>query len=137
MPHLIVEWSTNLRGRLDVPAFLAAAHDAAMATGAFAPAALRSRAIPCHDVRVADGDPDNAFVHAVLRLRPGRSAEAKRAIGERIFAAMKDHLAPIFATSPLGLTFEMQEIDTANRFLADNLAEHLARRAAASGNQMP
>ena len=131
MPHLIVEWSANLRPLLDIGAFLHRAHDAAMETGAFAPDALRSRAVECVHARVADGHADNGFIHVVLRMRPGRDEATKRRIGEHVFAAMQAALASVFAARPLGLTFEMQEIDTANRWLAGNLDQHLARRSQA------
>jgi 5-oxopent-3-ene-1,2,5-tricarboxylate decarboxylase/2-hydroxyhepta-2,4-diene-1,7-dioate isomerase len=103
-----------------------------MATGAFATAALRSRAIEYTAYRVADGHPDNAFIHAVLRIRPGRTTALKRTVGESVMGAMRDYLSPVFERSPVGLTLEIQEIDIENRFLADNLAEHLERRGAAT-----
>jgi 5-carboxymethyl-2-hydroxymuconate isomerase len=129
MPHLIIEWSANLREQVDIARFLVVAHDAAMATGAFAPAALRTRAIECTHARVADGHPDNAFIHVVLRMRPGRDPDTKQRIGQQLFEAMRTYLAPAFAVTPLGLTFEMQEIDTANRFLVSSLEQHLDDRS--------
>lgn len=131
MPHLIIEWSANLRPLLDIDALLRRAHDAAMETGAFAPDALRSRALECVHARVADGHADNAFIHVALRMRPGRDDATKRRIGQHVFDAMQAALASVFATRPLGLTFEIQEIDTANRWLAGNLDEHLMRRTQA------
>ena len=131
MPHLVIEWSANLRPLLDIDALLRRAHDAAMETGAFAPDALRSRALECVHARVADGHADNAFIHVALRMRPGRDDTTKRRIGQHVFDAMQAALASVFASRPLGLTFEMQEIDTANRWLAGNLDEHLTRRSQA------
>jgi 5-carboxymethyl-2-hydroxymuconate isomerase len=128
MPHLIIEWSGNLRGRVDFEALLKIAHEAALGTGAFAVAALRTRGCERAHYRVADGSPDCAFVHATLRIRPGRDAATKRRIGETVFEAIADHLAPVFEAIPLGLTFEVHEIDTANRYVKGSIERHLNAR---------
>jgi 5-carboxymethyl-2-hydroxymuconate isomerase len=128
MPHLLLEWSGNLRGRVDFDAFLKAAHEAALGTGAFAVAALRTRGCERAHYRIADGAPDNAFVHATLRMRPGRDPATKRRIGEAVFDAIAGHLAPVFESLPLGLTFEVQEIDTGNRYLKSSIERHLDAR---------
>lgn len=128
MPHIVIEISSNLKDRIDVEGLLDDVHAAALKTGAFAPSAIRTRLIVVDHFRVADGAPDNAFLHAVLRMRPGRSREAKLSIGETIFGAICSRLAPAFESSPLGMTFEIQEIDTEFRLLKDNLADRLRDR---------
>lgn len=128
MPHITIEYSSNIADRLHVDTCIRRVHDAAMTTGIFADDALRTRASERRHFRVADGHPDNAFVHVTLRMRPGRTPEVKQAAGRVIYQAICDHLAPIFADSPLGLTFEMQEIDVANRFHTSTIGDHMKKR---------
>jgi 5-carboxymethyl-2-hydroxymuconate isomerase len=52
-----------------------------------------------------------------------------------VFAAICNHLASIYDSSPLGITFEMQEIDTGYRFLKSNLGDYVKRREGAAGSR--
>ncbi len=130
MPHLTIEYSANLGPRLDPQRLVDRCHDAALATGLFRVGAIRTRAVARDWYRIADGHPDNGFVAAVLRIAPGRDAGAKREAGETIFAALCAELGPIFDTAPLGISFEIQEIDPALNFKRNNLHEIVARRTA-------
>lgn len=132
MPHIIVEYSNNLRESLRPDLFVQHVHEAAMRTGEFGPGTLRTRASERTCYCVADGHPDNGFVHIVMRIRPGRGRDAKLKLGESIFSAVCDYLKPIFDSRPLGLTYEIQEIETDFRFLKSNLVDHVSTR-----KQMP
>ena len=92
---------------------------------------LRTRAIEHTHYRVADGHPENAFVHVILRIRPGRAPEVKRSIGERLFAAVTGFLAPVCASSPVGITLELQDIDVEFRFFQSNLGEYVKKHKTA------
>jgi 5-carboxymethyl-2-hydroxymuconate isomerase len=131
MPHIIIEYSSNLRERLNLEQFVREVHDATVKTGEFPMEALKTRTSERRTYRVADGHPENAFVHVVLRTRPGHDPEKKRQAGEKVFSAICNHLAPIYDSSPLGITFEMQEIDTDFRFLKSNLGDYVKRREGA------
>ena len=131
MPHIVIEYSSNLRERLNLEQFVREVHDATVQTGEFPMAGLKTRTSERTCYRVADGHPDNAFVHVVLRFRPGKDPVIKYQAGEKVFAAICNHLASIYDSSPLGITFEMQEIDTDFRFLKSNLGDYVKRREAA------
>ena len=118
MPHVIIEYSSNLRESLKPEQFVKAVHRAAMATGEFAPSAiLRTRAAERTCYLVGDEDPGNGFIHIVIRVRPGRDRETKRKLGESVFSAICDYLKPLFDSRRVGLTFEIHEIDTDFRWL--------------------
>jgi 5-carboxymethyl-2-hydroxymuconate isomerase len=124
MPHIIVEYSSNLRESLNPDLFIQEVHNAAEKTGAFGSSTLRTRASERTCYRVGDGHPDNGFVHVVMRIRPGRGREEKLKLGESVFSVICDYLKPIFESRPLGLTYEIQEIETDFRFLKSNLPDH-------------
>jgi 5-carboxymethyl-2-hydroxymuconate isomerase len=135
MAHVIIEYSAGLRERLDVPALLAEVHQAALATGVFPIGGLRTRAYAAEQYRVADGHPDNGFVHVSIKVGHGRDVATRKRAGEAIFAAMCRHLAPLFERAPLGISLEMQEIDPVLTFKQNNLHEYVRGRRGAPSTQ--
>ena len=130
MPHVVVEYSANLRPRVDLPRLLRVLHEAAIATGVFPPGGTRTRAEERADYLIADGHPDNAFVHATLRIGHGRDLATRRRAGQAVFDALVAELAPVFDATPLAISFELQEIDPELSWKHNNLHRHLeARRA--------
>ena len=87
MPHIQIDYSANLEARLDVAGLCAVLRDAAVATGVFPLAGVRVRAIRVDHVVIADGNPKHAFLDISVRLRAGRTGEAKARATAAIFAA--------------------------------------------------
>ena len=73
MPHLILEYSSNVADRVDIDGLVDAVHDAALATGIAPLDALRTRAVERRYYAIADRHADNAFVALVARLGAGRT----------------------------------------------------------------
>lgn len=111
MPHIQIDYSPNLEDRLDVAGLCRVLRDAAVETGVLPLAGIRVRAMAATHVVIADGNPDHAFLDISLRLRGGRSAEAKVAATKHIFAAAEAYCAGVMATSSFLLSFEMRDID--------------------------
>lgn len=112
MPHFIVEYSANLAPELRAPDLLVVLRDAAMATGEFDLSAMRLRAVPRETCLIADGHPENAFVHIRVRLRAGRDQDTKQRIGSALLAAANAHLDNLFTVRPLALLIELQDVST-------------------------
>lgn len=128
MPHQIVEYSANLEDKVEIGDLLLLLHETATGIDAFPRAALRTRAARRAHYRIADNHPDNAFVHVLLRIASGRTMEVKKDAGDRIFQALCDFLAPVQNTSPIGISFEIQEINPDLRWKKNNLASYLKER---------
>lgn len=128
MPHLTLEYSRNLERRIDVAAMVDCLHEVAAAIDALPVGGLRTRAVARDHYQIADGHPDNAFVNAVLRIAPGRSAEVKKAAGETLFGALADFLSVAYDESPLAISFEIQELDAELRWKKNNLRTYMAQR---------
>src|SRR5437879_2891344 len=107
MPHLVVEYSSNIRGRIAPEALVECVHQAALRTGVFPVGGTRTRAAERSCYRIADGHPDNAFVHVVLRIARGRDLETRRRAGNEVFDALCSHLDGLFRASPLGISLEI------------------------------
>lgn len=128
MPHQIVEYSANLEGVIDIPALIDCLHQAALATGVFPLAGLRTRAARRDHYRIADGHPDNAFVHVLLRIRYGRSLADKERAADRISNALFDFLGGVSADRPLAISLDIQDIDPHTNRKHNNLRGYLAGR---------
>lgn len=130
MPHQIIEYSANLEDRINVTRLVDVLHAAAVGLEVLPQAGVRTRAVRRDLYRIADGHVENAFLHVTLRLAAGRSDEAKAAVGEQLFAVLKEHIDPSDDTFPVALSLELHEIDPATRWKDGNIRAHLRRRAA-------
>ena len=128
MPHITIEYSANLAGKVDFPRFLAVVQESALATGVFPVGGIRVRAYQADHYRIADAHPDNAFMHVMLRVGHGRSVETRRRACEAIFGTICEQLETLYRAMPLGISLEMQEIDPAFSFKKNNLHEYVNAR---------
>lgn len=128
MPHIIIEYSSNLEGQVDFPAFLTALRDSALATGVFPIGGVRVRAYCADHYLIADGHADNAFVHIMLRVGHGRDLGTRKSACEAIFATACEQLKALYERSPLGISLEMQEVDPVLTFKQNNLHEYVKKR---------
>jgi 5-carboxymethyl-2-hydroxymuconate isomerase len=122
MPHLIIEYTANIRAEADIAALLRKANDVIIAQdGAFPIGGIRSRAIELTDYRMADGAADYAFVHATLKIGAGRSPEVKKRVCDELFEAIKVHFADLFARRYLALSMELYEFDEGGTYKHNNV----------------
>ena len=128
MPHLIVEYSANLEKYLDIKEVLRLIHEAAIDTGMFPTAGIRTRAERRDHYIIADAHPDNGFIHVQARIGTGRTPEARSKAGEHIFAALKWVTATHAGTKPLGISFEFCEIDPIGSDKFNTVPRHIAAR---------
>ena len=128
MPHQIIEYSANLESRIDIESVVDGLHEAAMGIDGLPLGGLRTRAAKRETYQVADRHPDNAFVHVILKLGHGRPVEKRREFGEALFAALCDLLEPVSSSSPLAISFEIQEIHPELTWKKNNLRDYMASR---------
>jgi 5-carboxymethyl-2-hydroxymuconate isomerase len=131
LPHLIVEYSANVEARLGLDALLDKLHACALRTGVFPVGGLRVRAHRADAYRIADLSPDNGFVHVTALIGHGRPLDVQQRAGEELLAALAEHLEPLFATSPLALSLNVQELHPVLNFKKNNLHEYVKRRGGA------
>jgi 5-carboxymethyl-2-hydroxymuconate isomerase len=128
MPHQIIEYSANLEASVDIETLVGVLHETAAGIDALPIGGLRTRAVARQHYRIADGHPDNTFINVVLRLAPGRSFDVRKAAGEELFQALCDYLEPFYSSSPLAISYEIQELDADLRWKKNNLRDYLAER---------
>ena len=130
MPHLNIEYSDNLDRVLNIQALVDRIHAEALATGVFPLGGIRTRAEARHHYRIADGNPAASYIHMIVRIGSGREHAIRRAAGDRIFGALCDFTADLYAAQPLALSFELHEIPPDMAWRKNNLHELLKKESA-------
>jgi 5-carboxymethyl-2-hydroxymuconate isomerase len=128
LPHIIIEYSANLATRVDLRELVRKTHEAALGTGIFEVAALRTRCEQRDIYRIADGHPDNTFLTVNIRIGHGRDEATRHRIGQAVFDCVCDYLAPIYATTPIGITVDVAEIDPVATFKKNNMRDIIKAR---------
>lgn len=108
MPHLTLEYTDNID--VDVQPLLARLHEEVVATGAINLKGIKSRAIKHTQYRIADGDPDYAFVHVGLLIREGRPIEVQKDAARRVMKVLKETFGILFEKRKLSLTVDLKEM---------------------------
>lgn len=122
MPHIVVEYTDNLKDDARIPVLLKTINDTLIAQGGVFPTGgIRSRAIELCDYRVADGVEDDAFVHVTLKIGAGRSDAAKKAACDALFDAIKAHFAELYARRYLALSMELTEFSEDGSYKHNNI----------------
>lgn len=126
MAHFVLEYSTNIPADLlDLQELFSKLHGAAEATGIFPYKGIRSRAHPVDHFRVADGNPEHAFVHLSVLIGAGRSDDEKQTASESFFAVYSSHFDALFAERGVALSFEMKELEPVYKYNRNNIQDYL------------
>ena len=121
MPHLTLEYSSNLE--FEIQPLLARLHSELVATGAVHLKALKSRAVRRTDYRIADGNPDYAFVVVSLVILEGRPPEVQREFARRVMAVLKETFGDRFEDGYLSLSVDIKEMREGIALLFHNIPE--------------
>lgn len=125
MPHIVIEYSANLDGVLDMQALVNAMHEAALKTGVFPAGGARTRAARREHYRVGDGRPEAAFIHVSVRVGTGRDEATRRAAGQALFDTLVAETQSVFDSRPLGISFELSEIPDGFKWKKNNIHDYL------------
>jgi 5-carboxymethyl-2-hydroxymuconate isomerase len=91
MPHIILEYSSNLGDAAGLSHLLDRLHDALGDTESFESDRIKSRAVRCDTYRV--GADRRGFVHATVVFSPGRPEALRRQVGRRLLDIMRSDAA--------------------------------------------
>lgn len=110
MPHIIVEYTDNIKSGAMVDELLEKLHAVLISRDSIFPiGGIRSRAIELNQYRVADGTEDDAFVHVTLKIGNGRSGVDKKATCDEMFEVLKKHFSPLVEKRNLAISLELYE----------------------------
>ena len=108
MPQLTLEYTDNLE--FDVQTVLARLHSELAATGAINLKGLKSRAVRLSEYRIADGNPEYAFVHVGLLIREGRPIDVQKDASQRVMKILEDTFGQRFEGGYLSLSVDIKEM---------------------------
>lgn len=128
MPHITIEYSANLADHHEVGALVAAVHDAALADGLPPLDGLRTRAAVRDHYKIADGDPDFAFVAIHVRIGPGRDPETKQDFITALLDAAEAQLASESSRLAVMWSIELNEIDANFRMNRNHVRTRMQER---------
>jgi 5-carboxymethyl-2-hydroxymuconate isomerase len=128
MPHIIVEYSANLEGQLNIAVLLEKIHRSVLESGVFKLGAVRTRGERRDTYVIADGDPNNAFIHVELKIAPGRDAATRRSVAQAVLDTIAAETKEVFAHSGLGISVDVNEIDRTASLRLNNLHERLSTK---------
>jgi 5-carboxymethyl-2-hydroxymuconate isomerase len=121
MPHLTLEYTGNLD--FEVQPLLARLHSELVATGAINLKGLKSRAVRQSEYRIADGNPEYAFVHVDLLIREGRPLEVQKDASQRVLAVLKETFGHHLKSGHLSLSVDIKEMRDGVALTLHNIPE--------------
>lgn len=126
MPHLMLDYSSNIREEADMPALCTKLadcliHQQSNGSPVYPIGGVRVRAIAVSEYCIANGLANAAFVHAQLKIGHGRSEEIKKITGDSLFAVMKTHFAGLEQKMGLALSLEINEFSESATWKQNNL----------------
>lgn len=86
MPHLIIEYAHDAITESQAALLLDIVHHAAINAELFDVSHIRTRLLRVEHYRV--GTDSQPFIHAQLRIKPGRTLEQRKALSEAVLAAL-------------------------------------------------
>lgn len=111
MPHFVIEYSSNLEPEIDLRAIVDAVHRSAVNSDLFKIGGIRVRTLKHEIYKVADGNPENAFLHVRVAILEGRSVPDREKLGNMTIEAVDKLLAKARAKRGIALSVEVGEID--------------------------
>jgi 5-carboxymethyl-2-hydroxymuconate isomerase len=111
MPHCILEYSENLKDKIDNPAILKNIHDVLIATKLFSLNDIKSRAILQRDYLVGDGNPERAFVSLTISFLSGKDETLRKEISRKCLEILKKSFPQSRKELKLSITVEIRELD--------------------------
>ena len=132
MPHFVIEYSANLEPDIDLRAIVDAVHKSAADSGLFQIGGIRVRTLKHEIYKIADGNPEHAFMHVRANILEGRSVEDRERLGNTTIAAVDALLKNAHKKRGIALSVEVSEIDHNMSFKKNSLHAQLAGKGTAA-----
>jgi 5-carboxymethyl-2-hydroxymuconate isomerase len=121
MPHLTIEYSSNLEPDIDLRAIVDSVHQSAVDSGLFKIGGIRVRTLRHEIYKIADGNPENAFLHVRVHILEGRLDADRERLGNNMIAAVDNLLASARKKRGIALSVEIGEIASNMSFKRNTL----------------
>jgi 5-carboxymethyl-2-hydroxymuconate isomerase len=109
MPQLILEYTDNLKERMDFPVLFADLHQILVVVALASLDSCKSRAVKHEQYYVGDGNIRNAFVHVEVLLAEGRTIPVRQEVGKQILNVLEESFARSLKELNLQITVQVKE----------------------------
>ena len=116
MPHLTLEYTSNIRQHVNFAELFSAVHRVLAQVGGVSIENCKSRAVKHHDFYIGSGGSSKAFVHLGMTMLEGRPLALKQKVGESILRVLQDTYAASMVEQDLQITVEVRDIQRATYF---------------------
>ncbi|MBY4895985.1 5-carboxymethyl-2-hydroxymuconate Delta-isomerase [Cupriavidus sp. AU9028] len=113
MPHLVIEFTENVRLACSAEELLEQANATLLASGQFNEPDIKSRCIKLDIYRQGVEAVERAFVHARLSILDGRDLATRKALGEAVSEVLAEAVRPGGEGSQVQVTVEVLEMERA------------------------
>ncbi len=110
MPHLVLEYSSNLVEKKSLSDLFKKCHDLLAEKLPTERKSCISKAIECQQYYIGEGQSDLAFIHVTLKVKAGRTFEVLKQTAEALLAAIKMHCNASVKQLNLKATVEIIEL---------------------------
>ncbi|MEV6954426.1 5-carboxymethyl-2-hydroxymuconate Delta-isomerase [Streptomyces sp. NPDC051183] len=111
MPHLVLEYSGNVRETPDPAELFTELHTALAEAGGFRLQDFKSRAGRAQVYFIGDGSREQAFVNLDIRTFGGKSPELRTAVSETALAVLREHFRRALAETDCDVSVQITELD--------------------------
>ncbi|HBC3957033.1 5-carboxymethyl-2-hydroxymuconate Delta-isomerase [Vibrio parahaemolyticus] len=106
MPNLVLEYSNSVEERVNVQGLLEDLHKAALESGLFELASVKSRTLRCHNWLIGEAGDSLDFIHINFDLLSGRTPEQKRELSRALMAVLQEQASHVHS-----LTVNIRDMD--------------------------
>jgi len=124
MPHVFIEYSSNLEEHIDVAEMLQTLHEAAASHPSIPLAGLRTRAIRSEQYLIANGNSSNMFVAVIARLNGDRGHGPLIEVRDLLAEGLQRSLGDLMQEQPIAVSVEVQPIEAAMRVNENSMRDH-------------
>jgi len=89
MPHIVVEYSSNLTSSVKESDLLRSLHRVVLDSGIFSPEAIKARGVSYDEGDYVLPEGKKSFLHVTVSILAGRDTEPRRQISDSVFKASK------------------------------------------------
>ena len=127
MPHIIVEYSSNLEDYLAIDQLLRSIHQAALTHPTIPLAGLRTRAERRENYLIADGDSRHTFIAILVRLNADRGDGPMIEVRDIVTDACRGVLSDLETQIPIALSVEVQGINSKLRINENGVRSYMEK----------
>ena len=111
MPHLVLEYSGNVREPIGPAVLFGKLHTELAAVGGFRIQDFKSRAVRMDQYFIGDGTCEQSFVNLDVRTFGGKSPDARAAVSEAALAVLADAFGATLRETACDISVQITELD--------------------------